>query len=820
MSVGQARTAIRRMLVLPRPQRVRPTWLRIVAAPVLPFELVGKLWSWIGLATAFGLLLGLLPLFGVLGFELATASAVFAAIMGLDVGRGIALEIQEMPASRISRSGYPGRSLAGSAAVAAVVAAAIMMIPAGISAVRGIWLPTCDWWFGIETYLAMPIVTALLAGALGHALGVLVGPRRFVGPAVANVLPLLVVAILAVWRFYAAPPVFTYNAILGYFPGNLYDENVQLTAALVWSRLEQLLIVIAVVAAVASRLDVPRFRVTLRAPLPTSRRTGALAVALACAAGAIGLRMQSGPLGYAIDAEDIEDALGGRIETAHFVIFYSQTEDIQAEIAMVAADHELRYAQVVAQLGLAPAGKLRSFYFADREEKARLIGARDVEMAKPWRHEIYLEQRAFPHGSLRHEIAHAVASEFGDPLFGVAARTVLGVPALVSPGLVEGLAVAIDWPAGYERMTPHESVRALQLMGKAPSIHDLLSLQFFSVSSATGYTTAGSFLRYLLDQYGAPKLRALYRSGGDFAGAYGKGLGELEAEWSAMITKIELPATAVEATRERFRGGSVFARPCPHAIAKSREHAVQAYIHGDRPRAVTLMRGVCGDAPNEPRHQLELGDMLVSGDEAERAEAIARWTEIAQDVEHVTSTVRSDALDRLARAAAYRGDWAQVRSLIGAAVKLPLDSNERRQLDAEAFALAHQGPAGAALRGYFWGTGSRVDAQTWALLATIAEPGLGFAHYLLGLQRMTASDWAGGADQLGRALALGLPSLPFVKNCARRMAVAGYRSSDAIHVNLAIAVLSGGEMATVDRLLAKDWSERLSFDATGDLGPR
>src|SRR5262249_17258685 len=150
------------------------------------------------------------------------------------------------------------------------------------------------------------------------------------------------------------------------------------------------------------------------------------------------------------------------------------------------------------------------------DQKARLMGARDVEMAKPWRLEIYIDHRPFPHTSLRHEIAHAVASAFGDPVFGVASRRVLGLPLLVSPGLIEGLAVAIDWPGSYDRPTPHESVRTMQALGNQPSVGALLGLSFFSVSSARSYTTAGSFLRFLLDEYGAPRLRALYENGGDF----------------------------------------------------------------------------------------------------------------------------------------------------------------------------------------------------------------------------------------------------------------------------------------------------------------
>ena len=794
MSVRHARTAIRRMLSI----RGRRGW-------------VGRLWAWIGLTVAFGFVAGAFPLFGVLGFELATASAVFAAILGLDLGGALAREMQRMPAPGIERAAYPGRSLAGSTLVAALVPASIMVIPAGLAALRGIWVPTCDWWFGVESYLAMPVATALLGGALGHALGVVVGPRRFLGAAVA-LLPVFGVAGAALYRFYAAPAVFTYNAILGYFPGNLYDENVQLGSPLVWSRLEQLAWVVAVVALCATRLDVPRYRLT-RAPRPGSRRIGALAIAVVVAAGAVVLHTQSGRLGYRIDAEDIEDALEGRLETEHFIIHYAKTDEIEADIALIAADHEFRYAQVVAQLGAAPAGKIRSFLFADRDQKARWMGARDVEMAKPWRQEIYLDHRAYPHPSLRHEIAHAVASAFGDPIFGVATRRVLGVPVLVSPGLIEGLAVAIDWPGGSDRLTPHEAVRAMQVMGKAPSIRDLLSLRFFSVSSAQSYTTAGSFLRFLLDTYGAARLRALYSSGGDFADAYGKSLAQLEREWLAMIATIELPASVVDASRERFRGTSVFARPCPHAIAKRRERAFDALAEGDRPRAIDLMRHVCGDAPEEPRHRLELGDMLSGGDDLERSEAAMLWTGIARDAQRVTSTLRAEAFERLAQIAATSGDWDTVRALIGEAVKLPLESNQRRQVDAEALALAHTGPAGEALRGYFWPGASRIDPPTWALLATLAEPELGFTHYLLGLQHRAQKHWAQAAESLDRALALGLPSPPFLRNAARQLAVAGYRTHDRPRLDHAIAALSAPELPTVDHLLAKDWAERLALDA-------
>lgn len=784
MIVGQARAAIRRM-------RGRP-----------------RLWIWVGLAVALGVGLGWVPLFGVLGFELATAAALFAATSGLDLGCALARELARMPAGGIERASYPGRTMLRSTVAAAGLASAVAAIPAVIAVVRGIWQPTCDWWFGIAAYLSMPIATAALAGALGHALGVVIGPRRFIAAAAAQ-LVLLAIALAAVWRFYSEPPVTSYNPVLGYFPGNLYDENIQLRWPLLWSRLEDLAWVSCAVALVGFRLDVPRHRIGWRIARPAGRRLAALGLAVAAALAAIGLHLQAGALGYAVDASDIAEVLDGRIETAHFIIHYARSEDIDADIELIARDHEFRYAQVVGQLGVEPAGKLRSYYFASRAQKARWFGAYAVEMAKPWRGEIYLDHRPFPHPSLRHEIAHAVAGAFGDPIFGVAARH--GV--FINPGLIEGLAVALDWPTAHDRPTPHEAVRAMSELGLQPSIRQLLSLSFVSVSSARGYTTAGSFLKFLLDGRGSGKLRALYRSGGDFEAVYGASLFELESAWRQMIGKIELPAAAVEAQRERFRTASVFARPCPHAIAARRDSAFRAFGAGDRDTAIALLRRVCEDAPDEPRHRMELGDLLAAGGEPGpgRDEAAAIWTELADDRERVTSTLRVEALERLARRAAADGDRREVEALVGRAAALPLDSNERRQVDAEVYALGHQGPAAMPLYAYFFLATplSNVMLARWAV---VAEPELGFARYLLGLQHANAASWAAAADQLDRALALGLPSDQFARNAARRLALAGYRSRDRARVLQAIAVLSRPGMTAGDHLLARDWQDRLAFD--------
>ncbi|MEO8841896.1 MAG: hypothetical protein ABI591_31590, partial [Kofleriaceae bacterium] len=477
------------------------------------------------------------------------------------------------------------------------------------------------------------------------------------------------------------------------------------------------------------------------------------------------------------------------------------------DLRVIAEDHELRYAEVVAEIGAAPEGKIDSYYFANTNQKAALFGARNVEMAKPWRRAIYIDHRAFPHSSLRHEIAHVVASAFGDRIFGLAAKDVV----LISPGLVEGLAVALDWPGSYERLTPDEAVRVMQVMGVQPSIRELLSINFFTVSPARSYQTAGSFLHFLLEKYGPAKLRALYHSGGDFGDVYGAPLSELEQQWRDMIATIVLPPEVIEGTKERFRGGSVFSRPCPHAIAARRDKAAAALNRGDRATAVMLLREVCADAPDEPRNKITLGDMLSVGDDAEVSEARAIWTAIAGN-EAITSTLRAEALEHLAGRAA---DDASRIPLIERAQLLPLNIDERRQLDAKAFALHHDGPGGPALRLYFFGTNP--DAVAIATAITTAEPELGLGHYLLGLQKTNTAAWDVAANELDTALAKGLPGPSFVRFAARRLAVAAYRANQPERVLRAISVMRGPDMNETDHLLADDWQHRLTFDAQGHL---
>ena len=192
---------------------------------------------------------------------------------------------------------------------------------------------------------------------------------------------------------------------------------------------------------------------------------------------------------------------------------------------------------------------------------------------------------------------------------------------------------------------------------------------------------------------------------------------------------------------------------------------------------------------------------------------------IAAEPSGVTSSLRAQALEGLARSAIAQGDVVGGTQRIAEALKLPRRRQRAPAARGLAFSLAHAGPAGPALREYSFPT-KETDSLALTEAAVAAEPTLGQAHYLLGLQRGIRDDWAGAAAALSKALELGLPGIAFVKNAARRLALVAYRANDRAGVERAIAVLSRPEMATGDQMLATDWRERLAFESSGSVGAR
>lgn len=785
-----------------------------------------RLRVWMMVCIAAAGVMAFTPLFHLLGFGFSFVMAIVASVAALDLGSALVRRVLGRRARTeppIAAAEPPRAALAELARLLARASLwhvlALLGPPLLIISANALRVRNCDWWYGFMAYALMPVLSCAGATVAGALVGLAAGRRRWLGNLAPYLLFVLAV-VYAVWRFYAAPPVFSFNLFSGYFPGNLYDEDLAFRDAFYWSRLYQLTGLAALVCLAAVFLE--SLDSGLAAPRALTRErliAGALAVGFGLSFAA--LHRRSGELGFDIDARDIQRFLGARYDTEHFVIFYPPGGEIERDIHLIAADHEFRYAQVARLLGAEPERRITSYYFATAHDKRVMMGAGQVYMAKPWRDEIYVHHQSFPHPVLRHEITHVIAGAFGSPVFRVSADSWLGLPVVFNVGLIEGIAVAADWPGRPEQaLTPHESVKSMIEMGMAPPAGRLLSTGFLAFSSSRSYTVAGSLVRHLLDTRGPDKLRALYRSGGDFLSVYGQSQAELLREWAAMIDAIELPPGMAETVRERFRRPSIFARPCPHAIARQRTLMYEMLARGDTAGALAAAERIVELVPGEPRHRMELASILLAA--SDNPPALAIYRAILGDSEHMSSTLRAEATFALASVAARSYNYDTVRALLRDADALALEEDQRRYVDALGFAAEHQGPAAGALRDYFWrydpGAGADGNVLTGRAAAIIlAEPELGMGYYLLGRNLGDRGVPRESAGFLAKSLELGLPSPALEREAARRLASAAYRAGMLDLVERAAQVMRAPEHATVTRLFGVDWLERVSWKRHGRL---
>jgi hypothetical protein len=639
----------------------------------------------------------------------------------------------------------------------------------------------------------LPAATRPLA-SLGAALAVLLGALGW-----------------CLWRLWAAPPIFVFDPLFGYFAGSLYDEHVAVPIALWWARGYDAMLAAAVLAIAALFLDGHALRARVRA---SRGRLGLALVALAALAGALA-GYRAGPrLGYRHDAATIAAALGAERRTEHFVLHYRADGPYAAEIDDVGTELELDHARLRAQLGIEPLAPVHAYLFGSALEKQALMGAGHTYIAKPWRGEIYVNHEPFPQTVLSHELAHVFGARAGDPILGVARHGLR-----LDVGLIEGLAEAVSWHSGS--LTADETVRVLELLGRAPSLDAVMSPRFWSLPSQQAYAIAGSFCRFLLDQRGAQALLSLYRAGGDraaYPALYGADFPTLEARWRERIAAVAIEPATLERERDRILRPSIFRRPCAHELARLLELARARAGLGDHEGARALYARVCADEPDDPGH---LDEELI---EASRADSRAEARAVAARLlahRKASAKQRAAAHAVLGDLFARPGEHREAARQYALAEHEPTDEGSARLYTvertlAELIADGAAGPLrtarvqalGALARA---GTSPAQDYLDLTRAATEA-PDDALLSYLAARQQSGRALWAESEALLARALAGALPDDRFVREAERLRAEIAFRRRDFASAATRFQALTGHGSAAA-RADAQAWAERARFFA-------
>lgn len=672
-----------------------------------------------------------LPLARVPGYESALLATLFLVYLGGTLG--LAAARLDAKNARAGRSWQVGSARSTLAAFGAALVVGALTLGAWIGAAfAGAALgSTCSPTLGLGWYLVLPLPTLALAAATGLLLGYLV-PRGWMGGLLYALVVLgsLALSLLPLWR---GPQVFFYDHFFGHVPGPIYDDFVRIGPQLLAFR--GLTLAWTVAALGGAMLLRRRIHVGI-----DGSAFPALALSVVALLAVHWGHAHRHRLGYEQSTAAIEEALGGRREGERCVLVHPR-EARAAEVERLHLQCERRMEELGRFFGVDP-GRAHVFLHRSAAEKSRLVGAARTQFAKPWLGQVHVDRRGFPHPVLDHELAHVVTARVGRAPFGVAA-TVRGLVPL--PGLIEGAAVAADWPGG--QLSVHEEARAMRDLGLAPDLTKILhAAGFWSQPAARAYTYAGSFIRWLIETRGPESFARAYRNG-DFAAAYGMPLADLVAAWETFLDRLHVPPEARALAEARLRAPSIFGQVCARELAALRDEANRARAEGDPLRAAEIFGRILALAPHDANALWAQASALAAADDVDTV-----WR-LAEQSENAAPSIRGRlwvlAGDVLADVDRERALLAYER-----AAAHPLAEADARGLLLRREAAADPTLAAAALP--YLREGAMVDL--FAVREVLAErPDWGAGWYLVGRRLHLEDRHAAASSALDRALAAGLP---------------------------------------------------------------
>ncbi|NNF59542.1 MAG: hypothetical protein HKN04_15000 [Rhodothermaceae bacterium] len=501
------------------------------------------------------------PLLGLLHVE---ASAVVAAAGFFVAGLAAIQAFQQQASLRRVLTGH----------------LALLVVPWALLTSTLLFRPNCGYLAGVGFYLLFAVPSVVLGVALAYALTGL----RLRWPRAAFVALGLGIAaggVLLDLGFH--PQFYTYNHVFGGVLGPIYDEELAVRPGLFAFRALTGLWAIGLV----SFGRWLRLRSVERAGAERRRtvQAGALIAGLIAAAYAF-----APALGIVTTPAQLDAALPGRLDLEHFVLHYQPGSLTEAELAWIADEHRYRYEQLRRQLGVEVEAPIHTYLYPDPETRARLTGSRETSVTPVWlaTPQLHMLADRFTAEHFGHELAHVFSREFGAPLLRAS-------PAV---GLVEGLAVAMQPPDGLPTATQQvaASLRleeadlgALEARPAEALVGAMSPFGFWTGRGTVSYATTGSFARWLLDQYGAERLRSVYRTA-DFESVYEQPLAALATAWEAELRAEPASPEAEALARWRFQQPSLFERRCPHHVPPAVRFARDAFDAEQEGRAADALR--------------------------------------------------------------------------------------------------------------------------------------------------------------------------------------------------------------------------------------
>ena len=537
------------------------------------------------ISAILGVVLAFIPLFQIVGYESAAIGGVFFSILSLFAlqknVRERRLDVKDV--SKIVRFW---------------IESWMLLMPAlFVLVLNGLRVETCAWGEGFLFWLIIPPVSMALVQSF-WIFGYTIHARFAWGMVLFSVLGELSVFF---WRLANEPPIARYEWLIGWFSGSIYDEALSVPTSLILYRIYCLLCAILV----------------LRIAILYKCRYGLLWVlVLLCSVGV--MRYNGSSLMFMHTHASVQKYLGGRLETEHAIVYFSSSDLSPIEQEYFKEDVEFRYRELQDFFQEDPVEwkkrKMEIYVYPNADVQQELMGSRRTFVARPWTHQMHLRWEEIGDAVLAHEMAHLFTAPFAPWPFRLAVKNGIGI----DTGLVEGIAVAADWPP--DELNPHRASAALRALNKAPDIRSLFGAGgFWSQPSGKAYTMTGSFVRWLVDEYGIEKFKRLYRTG-DMKGAFGEDVYVLIEKWELYLDTIVLEKRDMAIAEHRYSRRTIFEKVCARSLAETKRIARQEYRMQSYDVAMMLYEQVLEKEPNNPRTLYAKSRILMSKENWGQAE--------------------------------------------------------------------------------------------------------------------------------------------------------------------------------------------------------
>lgn len=690
---------------------------------------------------------GFLPLFGGPGYESALmAGALLPSSAAVCTVLVLVLGARARPGLRLEAQ----RALGFGIAVGSLLAA----VGVALSLLHGLRVGFCDLMGGLWLMVLGPGFGAVMGGAWGAVaslwtLAAQPSRPRSVAVALALAGPVAGIA-LSLWRFFDSPVVFAFDPFFGYFAGPLYDTVIDPIDRLASYRAGSLATLLAAwalsgfVALHGAKLVFGR-----GAAWGMKRRWGQV-VAGVGAAGLSALLASLGPrLGHNVSNAAILEVLSRKQSHGRCDVHYDPS--ISKEyVRLFARDCEAHLAGLERYFEVSAPGRVRVLLFANTAQKGRLMGAANTFIAKPWRNEVYLQQGAYPHPVLRHELAHVVAGRFGQGPFKIAGAFGGWLP---DPGRIEGFAEAAA-PREDSDFSITEWAAAMAQAELLPPLEQVFELSFLGKNASTAYTAAGAFVVWLKSQYGPRVLTAWYGGAKLETLTRGKTLRVLEAEFRKELAQVEISSRLKVAAQARFSLPSIFGRRCPHAVDAAFGRAQTLLGALDIEGAEAAYHEVLRLDPNHVGARLGLGTCALRRSNA--AAAVQAYRSVAEDTRLALGN-RLGAREAIADTEFLGGRREVAREMYSALLADSASEDYRRTLEVKRLATTAAPAERDTLRALL--LGSYKVPPSWDTAAPLLgawrerAPDDGLASYLLGRNLFNRALIDSSAQYLDEALA-------------------------------------------------------------------